>query len=229
MKIDIGKDVIGSDGEKVGKVDRLVLDSETHNLVKLIVHKGMFWSEDKIVDIDLISQVDGDGNVHLSVPSDDEDTLPVFVEETHRVATDEEATSMGYGAFVGTAPYAPIVMAPATTGAAPGRTGGEYKPGEGPFFDTPQVGGVLETRTNLPEDSMTIDKGTDVIGNDGDKVGEVDELMTDADGNITGFVVKAGFLFTHDVEIPMSLVDHMSGEHIALSVSADQADQSHSG
>ena len=220
MKIDIGKEVIGSDGEKIGKVDRLVLDSDTNELRKFIVHKGMFWSEDKIVDLELVSEVDAGGNIHLKVPSDDEDTLPGFVEETHRVATDEETTSLGYGAFVGTAPYAPVMFAP--RGA-----GGQYRPGSGPFFDTAETGGVLEQRTNLPDDSITIDKGTGVVGSDGDKVGEVEEIMMDADGTTTGFVVKSGFIFTKDVQIPMDLVDHISGVHIALKITADEAKNMH--
>ena len=220
MKIDIGKEVIASDGEKIGKVDRLVIDSETQDLSKFIVHKGMFWSEDKIVDLELVSEIDADGNVHLSVPSDDEDTMPPFVEETHRVATDDEVTSLGYGAFVGTAPYAPIMY-------APGGASGQYRPGSGPFFDTAETGGTLEHRTNLPEDSMTIDKGTDVVGSDGDKVGEVEEIIMDANGTTTGFIVKSGFIFTKDVQIPIDLVDHMSGVHIALKVTADEAKNMH--
>lgn len=220
MKIDIGSDVVASDGETIGKVDRLVFDSETQDLRKFIVHKGMFWNEDRIVDLDLVSEIDSEGVIHLKVPSNDEDTMPAFVEETHRVASDEEATSMGYGAFVGTAPYAPIMF-------APGGASGSYRPGSGPFFDAPETGGVLETQTNLPEDSFTIDKGTEVVGSDGDKVGEVEEVVMDANGKPTGFVVKSGFIFTNDVEIPMSLVDHMSGVHITLNVTADEAKSMH--
>lgn len=220
MKIDIGKDVIASDGEKIGKVDRLVLNSETNDLSKFIVHKGMFWNEDKIVDLDLVSEVDAEGNIHLKVPSDDEDTMPAFVEETHRVATDEEMNSLDYGSFVGTAPYAPIMF-------APGGTGGQYRPGSGPFFDNADSGGTLEQRTNLPEDSMTIDKGTDVVGSDGGKVGEVEEIIMDANGTTTGFVVKSGFIFTKDVHIPMDIVDHISGVHIALKITADEAKSMH--
>ncbi len=218
MRIDIGKDVIASDGEKIGSVDRLVLDSETKDLNKFIVHKGMFWSEDRIVDIDLVSNVDADGNIHLRVPSDDEDTLPAFVEDTHYAPSDDEVRAMGYEAFVGTAPYSPILF-------ASDNPGGSYRPGSGPFFDVADTGPTnLETRTNLPEDSMTIDQGTDVVGRDGDKVGEVDQILVDERGNTTGFVVKSGFLFTHDVQIPIDLVDHMSGERITLKVTGDEAE-----
>lgn len=223
MRIDIGKDVIGSDGEKIGSVDRLVLDSETKDLREFVVHKGMLWSEDRLVALDLVSELDADGNVHLNVASNDEDTMPRFLEETHRVADEDETRTLGFGTYVGAAPYAPVLF-------APGAAGGQYQPGRGPFFDAPVTGQmVLETTTNLPEDSMTIDKGTTVIGRDGDKVGEVEEIIVDEHGNTTGFLVKAGFVFTHDVQVLMNLVDHMSGEEITLNVSGDDAENMQQG
>lgn len=225
MHVELGQDVIASDGEKLGTVDRLVLDSETHNLRKFVVHKGMFWNEDRIVDLDLVSQIDGEGIVHLKVPSNDEDTMPPFVEDTFRVADEGEAQRLGYGRFYASAPYAPIWFAPGDSvgGTQPGA---QYTPGADTFFDTPAPppGDTLETRSNLPEDSFTIDAGTEVVGADGDKVGEVDELLIDEHGNTTGFVVKSGFIFTHNVRIPMDAVDHFSGEHVKLSITGEEAE-----
>ena len=218
MKIELGKDVIASDGEKLGSVDRLVLNSDTNDLMKFVVHKGMFWSDDRIVDLDLVSQVDSEGNVHLSVPSDDEDTMPPFVEDTFRVANEEQTSSLGYGAYFGTAPYAPIWY-------APGGATGSYRPGEGSFFDAGEASaGTLETRSNLPENSMSIDSGTDVIGSDGEKVGEVEDVIMDNHGQISAFVVKSGFIFTHDVRIPMEAVERISGDHIQLNINGDDAE-----
>lgn len=218
MQIELGKDVIANDGEKLGTVDRLVLNSDTNDLIKFVVHKGMFWSEDRIVDLDLVSQVDSDGNVHLSVPSDDEDTMPTFVEDTFRVANEDETRNLGYGAYFGTAPYAPIWY-------APGGATGSYRPGGGPFFDGGEASaGTLETRSNLPENSISIDSGTDVVGSDGDKVGEVEDVEMDNHGHISAFVVKAGFIFTHDVRIPMDAVERISGDHIRLKITGDDAE-----
>lgn len=225
MRIDLGQEVIASDGEKLGTVDRLVLDNETHNLRKFVVHKGMFWGEDRIVDLDLVSEIDSEGNVHLSVPSDDEDTMPPFFEDTFRVADESEAERLGYGHLYASAPYAPIWFAPGGMGGAY-RPGDQYEPGSDTFFDTPGPpdSGGLETRNNLPDDSFTIDAGTEVVGADGDKVGEVDELLIDEHGNTTGFTVKAGFIFTHEVRIPLDAVDHFSGEHVKLSITGEEAE-----
>ena len=218
MQIELGKDVVASDGEKIGSVDRLVLDSETNELIKFVVHKGMLWSEDRIVDLELVSGVDADGNIHLHVPSDDEDTMPAFVEDTFRVANDDEASHLGYGSYMNTAPWAPIWY-------APGGATGTYRPGEGPFFHGAETtSGTLEHRDNLPENSTSIDTGTDVIGSDGDKVGEVDEILADEAGRVSGFIVKSGFIFTHDVRIPMDAVDHVGHDHIQLKITSDEAE-----
>lgn len=219
MHIELGKDVIASDGEKIGTVDRLVLDSETNDLRKFVVHKGLIFPEDRIVDIEMVTGSDDDGNIRLSVPSDDDDALPPFVEETYRVASEDEARHLGYGSYMGTAPYAPIWY-------APGGASGTYRPGEGPFFHGAETtSGVLETRDNLPDDSMSIDSGTDVVGSDGDKVGEVEEVLVDADGHVSGFIVKSGFIFTHDVNIPISAVDHVAGSHIQLNMTGGEAER----
>lgn len=218
MQIELGKDVVASDGEKIGTVDRLVLDSETNELIKFVVHKGFLWSEDRIVDLELVSGVDGEGNIRLHVPSSDEDTIPGFVEDTYRVAGEDEARHMGYGAYMNTAPWAPIWY-------APGGASGSYRPGEGPFFHGAETtSGTLETRDNLPDDSITIDTGTDVIGSDGDKVGEVDEIFADDRGRVSGFLVKSGMIFTHDVRIPMDAVDHITSDHIQLNITGQDAE-----
>jgi uncharacterized protein YrrD len=218
MNIELGKDVISSDGENLGKVDRLVLNSDTNDLIKFVVHKGMFWSDDRIIDLELVSNIDSGGHVHLRVASDDEDKMPAFVEETFRVASEDESRHLGYGAYTGTAPYAPIWY-------APGGATGTYEPGGGPFFHGAEsTSGTLETRSNLPDDSISIDTGTDVVGCDGDKVGEVEEVVMDADGHLSAIIVKAGFIFTHDVNIPATAVEVVTGDHVRLNVTSDEAE-----
>jgi uncharacterized protein YrrD len=218
MRLELGKDVIASDGEKLGKVDRLVLNSDTNDLIKFVVHKGMFWSDDRIIDLELVSTIDSDGHVHLRVSSDEGEKMPAFVEETFRVASEDESRHLGYGAYMGTAPYAPIWY-------APGGATGTYRPGSGPFFDGAETtSGSLETRSNLPANSMSVDTGTDVLGSDGDKVGEVEEVVLDTDGHLSGIIVKAGFIFTHDVNIPAASVDTVTSDHVQLNLTSDEAE-----
>lgn len=228
MQIELGKDVIASDGEKLGTVDRLVLDAETNNLTKFVVQKGFFLPEDRIVDLEMVSGIDNDGVITLSVPSYDDRALPAFVEESFRVASDDELNYLGYDIYTGAAPHSPVWFAPVASPVAPqpgNRTDEQYKPGDEPFFGGAHpVSGTVETRDNLPDDSFTIDTGTDVIGLDGDKVGEVDEVLATPDGQISGIVVKAGFIFKHDVKIPMQAVDQVGREQILLNITRDQAE-----
>jgi uncharacterized protein YrrD len=69
-----------------------------------------------------------------------------------------------------------------------------------------------------------IESGTDVVGSDGDKVGSVDDVLFDAEGRITGFIVRAGFLFKHDVMIPIERVAEIGHDQIHLNVTGDQAE-----
>jgi uncharacterized protein YrrD len=66
--------------------------------------------------------------------------------------------------------------------------------------------------------------GTDVIASDGRRVGTVHEVTYGADGGVTGFVVKEGVLFKHDVRIPIERVATMGAKHIHLNVTAEEAE-----
>lgn len=218
MRIELGNDVIARDGEKIGTVDRLVLDSESHDLMKFVVQRGFFLREDRIVDTQHIDRIDDKGTIYLNVPSTDDRSLPPFVEESFRVATADEVHHLGYGAYTGAAPFAPVWF-------TPGSTGRVHRPEDEPLFHGAGASsGVIETRDNLPANSMSIDTGTDVVGSDGDKVGEVDEIFADRDGNVAGFTVKAGFIFTNDVQIPMAAVDQVSGQIVRLNITGQQAE-----
>lgn len=218
MQIELGKDVIASDGEKLGTVDRLVLEHESNTLTKFVVQKGFLFPEDRIVDLEMVSSIDTDGAIMLSIPSHDERALPAFVEESFRMATDEELTYLGYDIYTGAAPHSPVWFAPVTPQQ-------QFRPEDESIFRGAQpASGVVETRDNLPDDTVSINTGTDVIGRDGDKVGEVDEVLATPDGRVSSIVVKAGFIFKHDVQIPMAAVDQVGSEHIILNITRDQAE-----
>ena len=77
MRIALGQDVFARDGQKVGTVDRVVLDDRSHRVDQIVVHKGVFFSTDKLVDRTMIERVD-DGGVHLSIGATEEEKLPDF-------------------------------------------------------------------------------------------------------------------------------------------------------
>jgi uncharacterized protein YrrD len=71
-----------------------------------------------------------------------------------------------------------------------------------------------------------ISHGTEVVASDGRKVGTVAEIFVTPDGKVTGFVVKAGFLFKRDVVIPIEWVAEIGEKHIRLKMTADDTEES---
>ena len=216
MDLQLGKPVVTQDGKEIGSVDAIVFDPNSKELVQFMVKQGSLLSKDRIVAIQEIAGVDADGTVRLNIDSQLAEQLPPFVErEFVKVHPNEY-------------PTLPPAFA-AGTGAGPvywgtGGPGLGYDP-RASFFDTAPIDPPeTEVRSNLAdENDVVIRSGTDVVGSDGDKIGTVDDVFYDADNRITGFVVKEGFLFHHDVMIPADLVSNVTGEKVYLRVTSDEA------
>ena len=66
-------------------------------------------------------------------------------------------------------------------------------------------------------------RGSDVVGSDGRKVGTVDEVFAGDRAGIGAFLVKAGFLFKHDVHAPAARLAEVDDERGRLNVTAEEA------
>ncbi|MGI8485416.1 MAG: DUF2382 domain-containing protein [Thermomicrobiales bacterium] len=62
-----------------------------------------------------------------------------------------------------------------------------------------------------------LSEGMDVVGSDGDKVGDITEISSDH------FVVKKGFFFPHDYYIPTSAIASVDGNKVYLNMTKDEA------
>lgn len=62
-----------------------------------------------------------------------------------------------------------------------------------------------------------VQPGTDVYGSDGQKIGEIEDIR---DGHL---IVRKGFLFTRDLQVPFSAIAGHTEDRIDLSVTANQA------
>jgi uncharacterized protein YrrD len=216
MRIDLGMDVFGSDGEKVGTVERIVVDSNTKQIHKFVVHRGFLSSDDKLVDLTMVTSEDADG-LRLDLTSEQVNELPDYVEERFVQVPEHERgampfiqpNAMGGGAYLYGAP----------------NIGRGYEGSQDSFFDAaPSTAPIIEDVSNIPETDVMISEGTDVYGADGDKVGSVGEIIVGEDGAINGFVVSAGFIFKHDVRVPIAWVESTGESEIRLNVTAAQAE-----
>jgi uncharacterized protein YrrD len=211
--IELGWDVYTRDGRKIGSVDRLVLNSQNQHLEQLVVDEGIL-STGKLIDIDLVDRVEGK-RVVLSLATAQAEQLPNFV-STQFVDAPAE-TWAGYSS-----------VAPGTIGAGRVLYGGPlvgagYPGSAAPaYVDDVGAAPVVENVRNLPEQDVVVDSGSDVVGADGKKVGTVDRVLYGQDGVVESVVVKAGFLFKHEVTIPGDLIAEIDEDRIRLSVAAEE-------
>lgn len=71
--------------------------------------------------------------------------------------------------------------------------------------------------TDYDQDQWTVTEGADVVGSDGEKVGEVVNAYPDY------IVVKKGFFFPSDYYVPSSAIASVDEGHVYLNVTKDQA------
>ncbi len=214
IQLELGQDVYASDGEKVGTVDRLLINPQTHAIEQFIIHSGFFTREDKLVEAGLVSSADRNG-VRLNASGEEVHALPTFYEEQYAVASPDQLTGGGMitpnAGGVGQLLY----DAPST---------GRGYPGTGSFFDPAPINPPpLQNQSNAPEADVMIGEGTDVVGSNGDKLGTIGDVMFGADGRLEAFVVKAGLLFKHDVRVSADQIAEIASDHVRLNITADEA------
>ena len=55
MRLTKGADIYSAQGERIGTLDRVVLDPETHEVTHLVVSKGLLFKTSKVVAIDMVN------------------------------------------------------------------------------------------------------------------------------------------------------------------------------
>jgi len=79
VNIELGSDIYGNDGEKLGVVDSLVIEPDNGAISSVIVRKGFFFPTDKILPANAVTSVDEQG-VHVNVSKDDVEQLTEYMD-----------------------------------------------------------------------------------------------------------------------------------------------------
>ncbi len=212
--VGIGESVLTSDGKDIGKVDGLVVDPDSMDMLEIIVHKGFLFSTDRIIDVVYIDRVDDDGTIHLNVDASRANDFPPYVTHEYVVATGTDRGAMPVGVGIG-----PTVNQPIMWRARPvGR--GMHVTGEAGYLAAVAQAVPVEVRSDLPTAAVVIDAGTDVIAADGQKIGTVDDILYNDEDELTGFIVEAGFFHHRDIPVPISNVAAITSRYVRLNVDA---------
>ena len=206
MEIKEGVGVFMPDGEQVGKVNRFVLNPATNEVTHIVVQKGWLLPEDKVIPLRMLSSATPE-KVVLNSAVGDFSELPPFEEEYFVRATDEperpndDLNDERIPAYYWYPPRVHPVYPPFTLDYYP------WLP--------------LETKRNIPEETIPLKDGAQVISSDGKHVGSIERLLIEPSFNrATHLVIKHGTLLKERRILPTYWVGSVEEDKVYLLVSS---------
>jgi uncharacterized protein YrrD len=200
-----GSHVNSAAGENLGTVRELVIKPSTRELTHLLVEKGVFFADDRVIPVEAIDHIEDD--TIILEDGVDPDSLPRFVRE-HYTPIDAETGSRldvasGYMWRYPTSHTSPFPLYPAYPLAPAVPTGVEV-----------QESGIRDELVG----KEIIGTKTPVVSTNGEKVGTVSEVQVDDQGRLTHLVVDLGFLSDEKV-LPAHWVESIESDGVQLAVS----------
>jgi uncharacterized protein YrrD len=209
MQFAEGARVSTAEGEIVGTVDRVVLDPETRKVTHLVVQKGSLFTEDKVIPLSLVGLATAD-QVTLRLGAGNLQELPHF-EESHYVAEERGSQSAP-----GSSHWArPLYWYPPVGSSWP----------TGVYAYTEEQRYVAKTERNIPEGTVALAEGAQVISSDGRHVGNIERVFTDplAD-RATHLLISEGLFLKERKLVPTGWMGLIFEDEVRLRVDSDFLD-----
>lgn len=196
-----GATVRSATGDDLGKIDQFVIDPSTREVTHLVVRKGLFFPDDRVVPASLVNRIEN-GDAILAADVDLE-ALPPF--EVHHYVPVDADTRAQFDESLGEAsmwryPVVGMGMYPAY-----------------PWYPTTDPALSSVTERNVPPSGVVVNDGTTVQSRSGEEIGHVTEVTVDENGELSHLVVDLGFLSGHRV-LPAHWIDSISEEAITVAV-----------
>ena len=206
MRLEEGASVFTSDGQEVGKIDRVVLNPVDKEVTHVVIHTGHLIATDKVVPVSLIGPATEE-RVTLRGDKAELEALPDFEERHYVPITSAEAQrDKEPGAASALYWYPPVGFTWWGTGRVPGYYG--VIP---PF--------VVKTERHIPEGEVALKEGAKVLSVDGDHVGHVEAILTDVETDrATHILVSKGLLLKETKLIPTTWISTVLEDEIHLLV-----------
>ena len=210
--VELGAKVSTADGKEIGSIDKLILEPDSGDVRAIVVRKGLLFHDDIEIDLDGIAGQER-GSVRLRYTERQLGALPRFHEDSYTLPPPERGAA-----------YADRFNYPESAFLWPARGTASADAG---LYGHEAVGDVGdEVRAMHREQEFSnavIDEGSDVRSHDDGKVGSVHRVRFDAaTGRPSAIVVRKGFLFTEDVELPASMIASVGDHVVYLRVDRDE-------
>ena len=213
MRLTKGSDVYSADGEKLGTLDRVILDPNSKEVTHIVISKGLLFTTNKIVAIEDLDQNASD-SITLRSPKSDlkdfkdfEETHYVNLDQTENPTSDETPVPTSYW-------YPPINL-------AWWRAGGT----DNPIMYPGQPVYVARKTQNIPEGTVALEEGAKVVSADRKHIGNIKELIINTpDNRVTHIVLNEGVLFKERKLVPVTWISEIDEGEIHLSVDSHVLD-----
>ncbi len=204
MRLVKGADVYSAGGDKLGTLNRVIIDPNTRKVTHLVVEKGLLFNTNKLIPIE---QVDQQNEEKIILTSSEQD-LKKFedFEEDHFVSLDSadhpEEVGVEYAYW-----YPPPTFASWRSGMQ--------------MLYPPVPTYVVRTTQNIPAGTVALDEGARVMSADNKHVGDIEQLIVEPENNrVTHMVINAGLLFKERKLIPVNWISTIGEKEVNLSVNA---------
>lgn len=209
MDFHFGARVLGNEEIGVGELTRIVYGPEAWTIDFLIAESAHMGERELQVPLDVVVTTD-DETVQLAISEDEFENLDEF-SRSYNVSPppDRDFADVEEEDEIAPGSTSPPV------GAATGIESIAFVP-------------IVEEDLYIPSGDGVLDRSTEVWATDG-LAGNVRAVTMDDDSRrISGIVVRHGALFTHDVTVPVDLVESMRTDAVVLKVARSTVDAQHS-
>jgi sporulation protein YlmC with PRC-barrel domain len=201
IEINIGA-VVESEGREVGRVERVLLDRDSHEVTHLVLRRGgPLDAQQLLMPLGWVARAAHD-RIRIERTAAELANLPRFevqhyarLDELNRRELEQHRSQIKPADWVN---YVVPLVANA-------------------FGDPYHTPGVVVTEQMLEPSERAIRRGLTVESSDGHKVGEVHEmLLSEPDRQLSGLVIGRGFVLTHDLCIPADWITRIETDRIVL-------------
>jgi uncharacterized protein YrrD len=203
-------DVVNAKGEKIGSVDRVVIDPQSRKVTHLVAKKGILFTREKVIPIEQVDRV-GENEVFLKEIVDPNE-LPDFEEEYHIPAQERDESRderPGYAR--------PLMWYPHP--GVPSWGMGTY-----PMYHAPHT--YLRTRRNIPKGTVALEEGANVVCRDGEKAGKIERIYSDPEEHrATHLVISSGLISKEKKLVPSIWVARIEEDEVHLNVGCEVIDR----
>jgi len=210
MELQLETPVFSADGTDMGRVHRVIFDPQRAEVKSIVVKKGVFFARDVLIPIEDVRAATK-ARVELSLTHDQADTFPDFVETDYTWPDQNWTVPYTWGAG--------MMMWPMSF------AGGNYGAHYGAYAldlgaataEMPDEAARQAQQQDL--ENAVVGEGSEVLAQGGEKLGEVHNMVIDPTSHKpSSVVVRSGFIFTEDVEIPGDWVASYDDRVVTLNV-----------